>query len=82
MAFADKILKINPGIFELPVMYPYSYKVCGKIISETAQDISITRIGSTQHFVIKSEPNTGEFCKYLVPGKYELQVIKSESGLQ
>lgn len=82
MEFAEKALKINPNTLELPVFYPSTYEVCGKVISEHPQQISITRIGSTQHFVIESEANSGKFCKYLAPGKYEFTVAKSDNGLQ
>lgn len=82
MEFTERLLKINPGIPELPTIYPTTYKVCGKVISENPQEISINQEGSMQEIVIKSELNTGIFCKYLSPGTYEFQVVKFDHGLQ
>lgn len=82
MEFEEKIFKINPNTLQLPDIYPSAYEVCGIVISESPQIITVNRIGSTQHFSIKSEANTGHFCKYLQPGKYELQVSKSAEGIQ
>nr|XP_022914700.1 nodal modulator 1 [Onthophagus taurus] len=80
--FDQKTVKINPSISQLPEIYPASYLFCGHVISEQSQSVSITRIGSTQHFTIHTEPETGKFCEYLKPGKYQIQVLVNENDKQ
>lgn len=82
LEFTEKTFKMNPGMSELPAIYPTTYKVCGKVISESQQEISISQDRLMQQIILKSEPTTGKFCKYLPPGKYEFHVSKLDNGLQ
>ncbi|KRT79932.1 hypothetical protein AMK59_6753 [Oryctes borbonicus] len=76
--FEQKILRINPNLLELPDMFPLSYLVCGSVVSENSQTVTITRVGSSQHSVVNTKPSTGKFCEYLRPGKYNIQVIVND----
>ncbi|XP_017778651.1 PREDICTED: nodal modulator 1 [Nicrophorus vespilloides] len=79
--FESQSMKVSPSVNELPNIYPQSYKVCGKVISDKMESVqvSITRIGSTQHIALQTDYNTGKFCQHLTPGKYQVQVNVPQS---
>lgn len=63
-------------------MSPLSYLLCGIVLSETTQTVTITRLGSTEHNTVNTKASTGKFCEYLRPGKYSLQVMVNEEEKQ
>lgn len=84
--FEQRILRINPNLLELPAIFPSSYLVCGSVISEYSQIVTISRIGSTQYSTVNTKASTGKFCEYLKSGKYQVQVVVSsqdqDNGVQ
>lgn len=63
------------GESEVPTLFPARYRICGTVSSEHAQTIAITKIGSTQHVAIASEPSSGTFCHFLTPGQYQFEIL-------
>lgn len=84
--FEEKTYKIKPTDSSLPDFIPSKYKVCGSIISDKTQRVSIKNLENSDILSATSEQQTGRFCIFLPAGKYELQVALSErekdDGLQ
>lgn len=89
--FDEQYVKISPNSAELPASAPVSYKVCGKVTLSTKntlhhRKVAVQKVASTFYSEIESDPNTGDFCIYLGPGKYQLNVFVSDEekkrGLQ
>lgn len=89
--FGETPVKVSPSSPELPAMAPISYKTCGSVTLSAKgtlhyRKISIENTAATYREEIDTDPKTGEFCLYLVPGKYQFSVIVSNEektkGLQ
>ncbi|XP_015587289.1 nodal modulator 2 isoform X2 [Cephus cinctus] len=89
--FEEKVVKISPNSPEFPTLSPSSYKVCGRVTLSAKgtlhhRKVAIHKVGSTFYEEIDTDPKTGEFCLYLIPGKYQLSVIvtteEKSKGLQ
>jgi hypothetical protein len=96
MQFPEMNVKITPNTPQLVDVFPSSFKVCGhvaphKLISGTAEggpsSVVLSKEGSTSEPVtIEAEQETGKFCVFLEPGKYEGRVkvtdLEKSMGLQ
>lgn len=84
--FEEKTYRVKPTDGELPDFVPSKYKVCGSVISDKMQRVGIKNIENADILSTTSDPQTGRFCVFLPPGKYEIQVALSErerdDGLQ
>uniref|UniRef100_A0A336LL39 CSON013705 protein n=1 Tax=Culicoides sonorensis TaxID=179676 RepID=A0A336LL39_CULSO len=77
MQFDDHIARVsltNPKIFDIKVA---RFKVCGQVVSDKVHTVSFTKQGSTYLTEVNSNPNTGEFCTFVAPGKYIIEVVTS-----
>lgn len=63
-----------------------AYQICGSVVSDKSQTITFSQIGSTKVVTTLSDMNSGQFCEYLTPGKYHVQVVvdsaDSQKGMQ
>ncbi|XP_069686991.1 BOS complex subunit NOMO1 [Periplaneta americana] len=88
MKFPEMNVKITPNTPQLADVFPSSFKVCGhvaphKLISGTtdsgSSSVVLTKEGSTsQPIIVDAQKDTGEFCVFLEPGKYQGKVKVSE----
>ena len=89
MKFTELTVKITPNTPQLVDVYPSSFKVCGyvaphKVLSASSErsptTVVLSKIGAPGHQVIaESHEQTGQFCVFLEPGKYEATVKVSET---
>jgi hypothetical protein len=96
MEFPEMNVKITPNTPHLMDVFPSSFKVCGlvapyKLISGSTENgpssVILSKEGvSTEPITVEAQTETGEFCVFLEPGKYEGRVKVSEEeklkGLQ
>lgn len=86
LEFEEREIKINSNFRVLPDLYPLKYKVCGNVLNDKAQTVVITRINTTDILITKSTPMKGEFCQFLFPGKYKVEVsinnVEKDQGFQ
>lgn len=75
LVFDEVTLKISPNSKQLPDLVPSAYEVCGTVISDKSQTVTFTKIGSTKFLTTLSDANSGKFCEFLTPGKYQVQVV-------
>lgn len=91
LKFEEIPVKVSPSSSEMPIINPSFYKVCGKV-TLSAKDIlhyrkiSIKSTVSNFQTEVEVDPSNGEFCVFLTPAKYQLNVIVTEEenikGLQ
>ncbi|KAF5281325.1 hypothetical protein FQR65_LT02955 [Abscondita terminalis] len=79
LQFQERFIKIDASVLKIPDFYPSRYEVCGNVLSEKSQTITISSSNTSEVFITSSEPPTGKFCQYLSPGKYQMQVAVSEA---
>lgn len=83
--FKEVSVKLNPNS-KIPDLLPTSYKVCGTVISDKSQSVTFSQVGGTTVITTLSDSNSGQFCEYINPGKYQVQVVvdnaDSEKGMQ
>ncbi|XP_015834614.2 BOS complex subunit NOMO1 [Tribolium castaneum] len=83
--FKEVAVKMNPNS-RIPDLVPTSYQVCGSVVSDKSQSVTFAQIGSTKVITTLSDMNSGQFCEYLSPGKYQVQVVvdsaDSQKGMQ
>lgn len=86
LLFEEKTLKIKPTDGSLPDLIPSKYKICGSVISDLMQKVSIKNLETSDILSTTTDPQNGKFCVFLSPGKYDFQVALSErernDGLQ
>ncbi|KAH0554100.1 nodal modulator 3 [Cotesia glomerata] len=89
--FDEQTVKISPSEHHLPDILPSSYKVCGSVTLLTKgtlhhRKIVIENAGKTFKREIETDPQTGQYCLYLVPDNYQVSVIvtaeEKTKGLQ
>lgn len=73
-----KISMMNPSIPDIVVS---AFKVCGVVLSQQSYTIAITKHASTFHTQATSQKGTGEWCVFLAPGKYSIQILTSSEDL-
>ncbi|KAJ3639563.1 hypothetical protein Zmor_002915 [Zophobas morio] len=83
--FKEVAVKMNPNS-KIPDLMPMAYQICGSVVSDKSQTITFSQIGSTKVVTTLSDMNSGQFCEYLTPGKYHVQVVvdsaDSQKGMQ
>ncbi|XP_060516095.1 BOS complex subunit NOMO3 [Cylas formicarius] len=77
LLFDEITLYIDTNIKMLPDLVPSAFKVCGEVISDKPQAVAFSKIGSTD-FVTTKTNFDNQFCQYLAPGNYKVQVLISE----
>jgi hypothetical protein len=96
MKFPEINVKITPNTPQLMDIFPSSFKVCGVVtpyklmLGSTENGLSSVMLSkegvSTEPMIAEAQAETGEFCIFLEPGKYEGRVKVSEEekmrGLQ
>ncbi|CAH1153826.1 unnamed protein product [Phaedon cochleariae] len=86
LIFEEVLVQINPSSPELPNIIPSAFKVCGMVTSDHSQIVTFTKFGSTKFIQTETSNIDGSFCQYLLPGKYDVQVVVDEeekqSGIQ
>lgn len=75
--FTETVVTISPENPTIPDIIASAYKVCGQVLSEDSYTIAITRHSSTYHTQATSVKDTGEWCTYLAPGRYAVQILTS-----
>ncbi|XP_008559484.1 nodal modulator 3 [Microplitis demolitor] len=89
--FDEQTIKISPSDHNLPDILPSSYKVCGSVTLSTKgtlhhRKIIIENAGKTFKREIETDPQTGQYCLYLAPDKYQMSVAvtaeEKAKGLQ
>lgn len=89
--FTEQLVKISPTSSELVVLTPSAYKVCGKVTLSAKgtlhhRKVSVQNTANTFTKEIEINPKTGEFCIYLSPDQYLLNVVvtpeEGDKGLQ
>lgn len=75
----------------MPVINPSTYKVCGKVTLSAKNALHFRKVlikSAALHFFteVEVDSSSGEFCVFLAPSKYQLNVIVTEEetnkGLQ
>jgi hypothetical protein len=96
MKFPEMNVKITPNTPQLMDIFPSSFKVCGHVapyklkpgaMENGPSSVALSKEGvSAQPIIAETQAETGEFCVFLEPGKYEGRVTVSEEekirGLQ
>lgn len=86
LRFGEKQVQISVANPSVPDIIVSEYQVCGLVVSQHAYTVAITKHASTFHTQAKSKKETGEWCAYLEPGKYSIQILTSSedsaSGIQ
>uniref|UniRef100_A0A1Q3G441 Putative metalloproteinase-related collagenase pm5 n=1 Tax=Culex tarsalis TaxID=7177 RepID=A0A1Q3G441_CULTA len=79
LQFKDHIVKISLNNPSLPDVVVAGFKVCGQVISKHSHRVAITRKGSTFHTEVTTKENAaGEWCTFLEPGHYTVEVRTSQ----
>lgn len=79
--FVEKHVKISMANPSVPDHIVSEYQVCGLVLSQHAYTVAITKHASTFHTQATSKKETGEWCTYLEPGKYSIQILTSSEDL-
>lgn len=79
--FVEKQVKISVANPSVPDHIVAEYQVCGFVLSQHAYTVAITKHASTFHTQATSKKETGEWCAYLEPGKYSIQILTSSEDL-
>ncbi|KAF7996738.1 hypothetical protein HCN44_002384 [Aphidius gifuensis] len=91
LQFDVETIEITTNSPIIPIIYPSSYKVCGNVkhSSENKQSIRsviVENSMATFHREINTDSDTGEYCLYLKPDKYQFNVVVNHNekinGLQ
>jgi hypothetical protein len=96
MKFPEMNVKITPNTPHLVDIFPSSFKVCGHvaphklILGSTERgpsSVVLSKEGSaSEPVIVEAQEDTGEFCVFLEPGKYECRVkvteLEKSRGLQ
>ncbi|XP_021915728.1 nodal modulator 1 isoform X3 [Zootermopsis nevadensis] len=96
MKFPEINVKISPNTPQLVDIFPTSFKVCGHVAPHKLKSgstekrpsfVVLSKEGSTSEpIIVEAEQDTGEFCVFLGPGKYEGRVkvtgLERTMGLQ
>ncbi|XP_018334048.1 nodal modulator 1 [Agrilus planipennis] len=84
--FDDQVINISPNTLNLPVITPSAYQICGTVLSKNSQVVEIFDANKSKISAIESKTGSGEFCGYLPPGKYQLQIrvsaVEENAGIQ
>lgn len=81
LRFGEKQIKISVANPSVPDIIVAEYQVCGMVLSQYAYTVAITKHASTFHTQAKSQKETGEWCTYLEPGRYSIQILTSSEDL-
>lgn len=79
--FNEKQVEISIANPSIPDIIVSSFKVCGLVLSQQSYTVAITKHSSTFHTQATSQKGTGEWCTYLEPGKYSIQILTSSEDL-
>lgn len=79
--FSEKQVKISIASPSIPDIIVSTFKVCGLVLSQQSYTVAITKHSSTFHTQATSQKGTGEWCTYLEPGKYSIQILTSSEDL-
>lgn len=79
--FDEQTIKISIANPLIPDIVVGAFKVCGLVLSQQSYTIAITKHASTFHTQATSQKGTGEWCTYLPPGKYSIQILTSSEDL-
>lgn len=79
--FSERTVKISVANPSIPDIVVSSFKVCGLVLSQQSYTIAITKHSSTFHTQATSAKETGEWCTFLTPGKYSVQILTSSEDL-
>ncbi|XP_011299165.1 nodal modulator 1 [Fopius arisanus] len=89
--FDEATVKISANSPELPISSPSTYKVCGTVTLSTKGTLHHRKVilenpGATLRREIETDPKTGDYCVFLIPGKYQFSVVvdteEKTKGLQ
>ncbi|KAK0090897.1 hypothetical protein PV325_000063 [Microctonus aethiopoides] len=89
--FDEKTVKIAPSSPELPPSQPAKYKICGHVTLSAKgtlhhRKVIIKNSAGTFQQEVDTDSKTGQYCLYLTPGKYQLNVAvtaeEKNQGLQ
>lgn len=79
--FEERNVKISISNPSIPDIVVSAFKVCGLVLSQQSYTIAITKHASTFHTQATSQKETGEWCTFLAPGKYSIQILTSSEDL-
>lgn len=79
--FEERNVKISIANPLIPDIVVSTFKVCGLVLSQQSYTIAITKHASTFHTQATSQRGTGEWCTFLPPGKYSIQILTSSEDL-
>lgn len=79
--FDERSVKISIANPSIPDIIVSAFKVCGLVLSQQSYTIAITKHASTFHTQATSQKGTGEWCTFLPPGKYSIQILTSSEDL-
>lgn len=79
--FEERSVKISIANPSIPDIVVSAFKVCGLVLSQNSYTIAITKHASTFHTQATSQKGTGEWCTFLPPGKYSIQILTSSEDL-
>uniref|UniRef100_A0A1Y1NI64 SD-repeat containing protein B domain-containing protein n=1 Tax=Photinus pyralis TaxID=7054 RepID=A0A1Y1NI64_PHOPY len=77
--FREQTIKIDGSVAILPDFFPSKYEVCGNVLSDKSQSITVESSLNAEMFVTSSVIPEGKFCLYLGPGKYKMHVSVSDA---
>ncbi|XP_067633039.1 BOS complex subunit NOMO1 [Eurosta solidaginis] len=86
LKFDEMELNVQINTANIADIVPAAYEVCGKVVSQKSYVVGITKHTSTFHTTISSKAESGEWCTYLPKGKFNVEVLTTEtektSGVQ
>ncbi|XP_026483060.1 LOW QUALITY PROTEIN: nodal modulator 1-like, partial [Ctenocephalides felis] len=86
MKFIPRNIQVTLKNPIIPEIFPDEFKVCGQVVSNDKHSVAILKSGATNKIVVQTTPGSGNWCQFLAPGTYRVEVVvddvqKSE-GLQ
>lgn len=75
--FTETVVNLSPENPAIPDIVVAAFKVCGQVLSQESYTVAITRASSTFHTQATSARDTGEWCTFLAPGRYAVQILTS-----
>lgn len=81
LQFDTQTVVISIQKSSVPDIVVSAFKVCGVVSSQVSYTVAITKHASTYHTQATSQKGTGEWCTYLPPGRYSIQVLTSSDDL-
>uniref|UniRef100_A0A034WVQ7 Nodal modulator 1 n=8 Tax=Bactrocera TaxID=47832 RepID=A0A034WVQ7_BACDO len=77
--FSEREVDLKINTTNIDAIVPIAFEVCGKVVSQKSYVVGITKHSSVFHTTVSSKPESGDWCTFLSSGKYNIEVLTTDS---